>query len=130
VAAHYEALFGTDPRLLELRKAYAMKQGTVDTAEHRRCLTAFIWWSAWAAVTERPGKAITYTNNWPHDPLVGNTPPGHLFLWSVFSVLFLIAGIAALGWHHARHKDEAPAELPQSDPLALVRVTPSMKAAA
>jgi nitric oxide reductase subunit B len=48
-------LFGTDPRLLELRKAYAMKQGTVDTAEHRHALTAFIWWSAWSAVTERPG---------------------------------------------------------------------------
>jgi nitric oxide reductase subunit B len=130
VAAHYEALFGTDPRLLELRKAYAMKQGTVDTANHRHSLTAFIWWSAWAAVTERPGKVITYTNNWPHDPLVGNTPPGHLFMWTVFSVLFLIAGIAALGWHHARHKDEAPPELPRTDPLAMVRVTPSMKAAA
>jgi nitric oxide reductase subunit B len=130
VAAHYEALFGTDPRLLELRKAYAMKQGTVDTAEHRHALTAFIWWSAWSAVTERPGKTISYTNNWPHDELVGNTPPGHLFLWSVFSVLFLIAGIAALGWHHARHKEESPIELPKTDPLALVRVTPSMKAAA
>jgi nitric oxide reductase subunit B len=130
VAGHYEALFGSDPRLLELRKAYAMKQQTVDTAEHRHALTAFIWWTAWSAVTERPGKAISYTNNWPHDPLVGNTPPGHLFMWTVFSVLFLIAGIAALGWHHARNKEEAPPELPKTDPLAMVRVTPSMKATA
>ncbi|HYJ39376.1 MAG TPA: nitric-oxide reductase large subunit, partial [Steroidobacteraceae bacterium] len=130
VAAHYEALFGTDPRLLELRKAYAMKQQTVDTAEHRHALTAFIWWTSWSAVTERPGKTISYTNNWPHDPLVGNTPPGHLFMWTVFSVLFLIAGIAALGWHHARNKHEAPLELPKTDPLAMVRVTPSMKASA
>jgi nitric oxide reductase subunit B len=130
VARHYEALFGTDPELLELRKAYAMKQGTVDTAEHRRALTAFIWWSAWSAVTERPGKTISYTNNWPHEPLVGNTPPGHLLMWTVFSVLFLIAGIAALGWHHARHKEEAPPVLPKTDPLAMVRVTPSMKASA
>jgi nitric oxide reductase subunit B len=130
VASHYESLFGSDPRLLELRKAYAMKQQTVDTAEHRHALTAFIWWSAWSAVTERPGKSITYTNNWPHDPLVGNVPPGHLFMWTVFSVLFLIAGIAALGWHHARHKEETPPELPKTDPLAMVRVTPSMKATA
>ena len=129
VASHYEALFGSDPKLLELRKAYAMKQGTVDTAEHRQALTAFIWWSAWSAVTERPGKHISYTNNWPHEPLVGNTPPPQLLMWTVFSVLFLIAGIALLGWHHARHKDE-PIELPKSDPLALVRVTPSMKATA
>ncbi|GFE88290.1 nitric-oxide reductase large subunit [Steroidobacter agaridevorans] len=128
VAAHYESLFSNDPQTLELRKAYAMKDNTVLSAEYRTAMTAFFWWSAWSAVTERPGKDITYTNNWPHDTLVGNEPPGHLFMWTVFSVLFLIAGIALLGWHHARHKDEAPPELPATDPLALIRVTPSMKA--
>jgi nitric oxide reductase subunit B len=130
VAAHYESLFSNDPRTLELRKAYAMKDNTVISSENRAALGAFIWWSAWAAVTERPGKEITYTNNWPHDPLVGNEPPGHLLMWTVFSVLFLIAGIALLGWYHARHREERPAELPATDPLALVRVTPSMKASA
>ncbi|WP_129647390.1 nitric-oxide reductase large subunit [Peristeroidobacter agariperforans] len=128
VAAHYESLFSNDPQTLELRKAYAMKDNTVLSAENRTAMTAFFWWSAWSAVTQRPGKAITYTNNWPHDTLVGNEPPGHLFMWTVFSVLFLIAGIALLGWHHARHKDEAPPELPATDPLAMIRVTPSMKA--
>jgi nitric oxide reductase subunit B len=130
VAEHYTALFGSDPALLELRKAYAMKNGTVTDAENRHALTAFIWWSAWAAVTERPGKDITYTNNWPYDPLVGNEPPGHLLVWTVFSVLFLIAGIALLGWHHARQREEVAPELPASDPLALVRITPSMRATA
>ena len=130
VAQHYTALFGDDPALLDLRKAYAMKNGTVTDADNRRALTGFIWWSAWAAVTHRPGKDITYTNNWPHDPLVGNTPPGHLFMWTVFSVLFLIAGIALLGWYHARHRDESPVVLPATDPLAMVRVTPSMQATA
>jgi nitric oxide reductase subunit B len=130
VAAHYESLFGDDPATLALRKAYAMKNGTVAGAQHRHALSAFIWWSAWAAVTERPGKDITYTNNWPHDELVGNTPPAHLLVWTVFSVLFLIAGIAMLGWHHARQKDEPARQLPTTDPLALVRITPSMRAAA
>ena len=130
MAAHYIALFGDDPALLDLRKAYAMKNGTVVDAENRRALTAFIWWSAWSAVTERPGGDVTYTNNWPHEPLVGNTPPSHLLMWTVFSVLFLIAGIALLGWHHARHKDEAPPALPASDPLAMIRITPSMRATA
>jgi nitric oxide reductase subunit B len=129
-AQHYIALFGSDPDLLELRKAYAMKDDTVVDAEHRRALTAFIWWSAWSAVTQRPGKSISYTNNWPHDELVGNTPPANLLLWTVFSVLFLIAGIALLAWHHARHKEEAPLSLPSTDPLAALRVTPSMKATA
>ena len=86
-----------------------MKNGTVTDAEHRRALTAFIWWTSWSAVTERPGKQISYTNNWPHEPMVGNTPSRPpAGIWSVFSVLFLIAGIAVLGWYHARHKDEVP----------------------
>jgi len=130
VAQHYVALFGNDPELLELRKAYAMKNDTVLDPQYRQALTAFIWWSAWAAVTDRPGQQISYTNNWPHDELVGNQPPGHLLLWTVFSVLFLIAGIALLGWHHARHRDEAAAQLPAVDPLASIQVTPSMRASA
>jgi nitric oxide reductase subunit B len=130
VQKHYTALFGNDPKLHELRKAYAMKEGTVLDPDNRTALTAFIWWSSWSAVTNRPGKHISYTNNWPHDPLVGNTPPSHLLLWSVFSVLFLIAGVALLGWHHARQREEAPPTLPASDPLAMIRVTPSMRATA
>jgi nitric oxide reductase subunit B len=130
VQQHYTALFGDDARLHDLRKAYAMKESTVLDADKRTALTAFIWWTSWSAVTNRPGKHITYTNNWPHDPLVGNTPPSHLLLWTVFSVLFLIAGIALLGWHHARQRDGAPPALPASDPLAMIRVTPSMRASA
>ena len=144
VAAHYESLFGNDPASHKLRVAYAMKEDTVPDAAHRRALTAFFWWTAWAAGTERPYDAdaaaaaskanepslqATYTNNWPSEPLVGNRPSAPLWLWSAFSVLFLIAGIALLGWHHARTHDEAPV-LPASDPLANLTVTPSMRATA
>jgi nitric oxide reductase subunit B len=63
---------------------------------------------------------------------VGNTPPPALWLWSAFSVLFLIAGIAALGWHHAvsHGRGEEPHAIPASDPFALLRITPSMRATA
>jgi nitric oxide reductase subunit B len=147
VAAHYESLFGNDPATLELRKAYAMKQGTVDSVEHRRALTAFFWWTAWAATTERPhapgdaiassdggvaSQQVTYTNNWPREPLVGNRPGAPLWVWSAFSVLFLIAGIAVLGWHHAvsHDKGDRGGAIPASDPFAALRVTPSMRAVA
>jgi nitric oxide reductase subunit B len=131
VSAHYQSLFSNDPATRELREAYAMKEATVPDAEHRRQMTAFYWWTAWTAVTERPGKDITYTNNWPHDPMVGNTPPPHLLVWTVFSVLFLIAGVALLGWHYAvSHDREEHPVLPASDPLAKIVVTPSMKATA
>ncbi len=132
VSAHYQSLLGNDPATAVLRENYAMKNNTVPDAQHRRAMTAFYWWTAWSAVTQRPGKDITYTNNWPHEPLVGNTPPSSLFMWSVFSVLFLIAGIALLGWHYAvnHSREEAPLQLPATDPLAAVVVTPSMKATA
>lgn len=130
VAGHYTALFGTDPALQPLREAYAMKEGTVRDADYRQALTAFVWWTSWSAVTERPGKSISYTNNWPHDPLVGNVPPSQLLTWTVFSVLFLIAAIALLGWHYARQRHDEPIALPATDPLAAITVTPSMKATA
>lgn len=132
VAAHYDRLFGNDPEMADLRADYAMKDNTVPEAAHRRALAAFFWWTAWAATTERPGARVTYTNNWPSEPLVGNHPTGGTYLWSVFSVLFLIAGIALLGWHHAvsHGREDVPARLPETDPLAMVRVTPSMRATA
>ncbi|MBD9378031.1 nitric-oxide reductase large subunit [Pseudoxanthomonas sp. PXM04] len=131
VAAHYEQLFGNDPAMVKLREAYAMRNDTVPDAEHRRQLTGFYWWAAWSSVTQRPGAEISYTANWPADELVGNTPPPSAFLWTVFSVLFLIAGIGLLGWHYAvNHGDELAPVLPKRDPLADIKVTPSMRATA
>jgi nitric oxide reductase subunit B len=132
VAAHYQSLFGNDPATAELREAYAMKNNTVPDAELRRVLPAFFWWTAWAAVTERPGSANTYTNNWPAEPLVGNRPPTSTFLWSAFSVTFLLAGIALLGWHYAvtHGRGEEPHRLPEFDPMRHLRATPSMLATA
>ncbi len=132
VAAHYESLFGDDPSTEVLREHYAMKDNTVARAEDRRQMAGFFWWTSWAAVTERPGSELTYTNNWPSEPLVGNRPPATTFLWSAFSVTFLLAGIALLGWHHARthaHEGE-PLPIPAADPLRSVVVTPSMRATA
>ncbi len=146
VAAHYVSLFGNQADTAALREAYAMKNNTVDTDEHRRALTGFIWWTAWAAAAERasadqvadskPGAPtaarVTYTNNWPSEPLIGNVPPPSLWLWSVFSVLFLIAGIAALGWYYAvtHARDQGTHTIPANDPFASLNITPSMRATA
>ena len=130
VAAHYDALFGNDPALLELRKGYAMKNDTVPAADHRQKLAGFVWWTAWSAVTERPGKDISFTANWPYDPLVGNEPPPNLLMWTVFSILFLIAGIALLAGYYATHREDEAHQPPAEDPLTKVTVTPSMRATA
>ena len=130
VAAHYASLFGDDPELADLRDDYAMRNSTVSTPERRADLAAFFFWAAWACVTERPGQDITYTNNWPPDDLVGNRPPASLLLWTGFSVILLIAGIALLGWYYASHREEEPDPniMPTSDPLLGLRPTASMSA--
>ena len=131
VAAHYVSLFSNDPATQKLRDTYALRNDTVPDLEHRRQMTAFFFWTSWAAVTTRPGADKSYTSNWPYDPLVGNTPTSSAFLWTVFSVLFLIAGIALLAWHHAvQHGKEPPLTPPARDPLAGLVATPSMKATA
>ena len=131
VAGHYVSLFGNDPATQGLREAYAMRNNAVDTLEHRDQLAAFFFWTSWATVTNRPGSEISYTNNWPYEPLVGNTATPGAFVWSVFSVLFMIAGIGLLAWHYAVwQKQEPRVTPPATDPLRDVRITPSMRATA
>ena len=129
VASHYISVFGNDPSTAALRESYAMRDDTVPSLEHRRALTGFFWWTSWAAATERPGTNISYTQNWPFEPLVANTPTASSFMWTMFSVLFMIAGIALLGWHYAAwHGKEAPVTPPPRDPLRGLVPTPSMRA--
>jgi nitric oxide reductase subunit B len=133
VAAHYQSLFSKDPATHALRESYAMREDTIPDVNHRRAITAFFFWTSWAAVTERPGEAMTYTQNWPYEPLVGNAPTSSAFIWTVFSVLFMLAGIGLLAWHNAvwHHKDKAEALTPPlHDPLSGLVPTPSMKATA
>ena len=132
VAAHYESLFSNDPATHKLREAYAMREGTMPDADSRRAMTGFFFWAAWATGTDRPGyENRTYTNNWPYEPLIGNKPTSDNFIWSVFSILFLIGGIGLLAWHYAAyHRKEDLPTPPEKDPLQGITITPSMKATA
>jgi len=128
--AHYSALFGDDPAAADEREAYAMRLNTVEGVERMQQLNAFFFWTSWSCVTERPGQEITYSNNWPPDELVGNTPTSSLILWTGFSVVLLLGGIGVLAWHHAVHRSDGLDHevLPESDPLLGLNPTPSMMA--
>ena len=106
-----------------------MKENTLPSAERRERMTEFFFWTAWAAATERPDSEVTYTNNWPHEPLIDNRPSGENVVWSLISVVLLIAGVGGLIWAWAflRKEDEEP-EAPLKDPLSAVGLTPSQKA--
>ncbi|HEX6362188.1 MAG TPA: nitric-oxide reductase large subunit, partial [Albitalea sp.] len=130
VARHFEGLFGSEPSLDTLRDQYAMTTDTLPEKADREALTAFFFWSSWAATTDRPGESgLSYTSNWPHEPLVGNTMTGSAAMWSMVSIILLLAGIAAMLWFHGvrRHEDD-DAQVPKANPLAGAVATPSMKA--
>src|SRR5665213_74416 len=57
---------------------------------------AFVTWAAWASVAARPGHAYSYTNNFPYDADVGNTPTPGALLWSALSLIVFLAGTAAV----------------------------------
>ena len=128
-ADYYSRLFSDAPELQSTRENYAMKEHTLPSAQRRERMTEFFFWTAWAAATERPGTDVTYTNNWPHEPLIDNKPSAENIVWSVVSVILLIAGVGGLIWAWAflRKEDEEP-EAPIRDPLSTFALTPSQKA--
>ena len=129
VAGHFETLFGTDPSLAKLREQYAMTDGALPVRADRQALAAFFFWTSWAAVTDRPGETnLSYTSNWPHDPMVGNTMSDSAAIWSMVSIILLLAAIAAMLWVHGSTGHEQAARPLPNDPLLGAVATPSMRA--
>src|SRR5688572_386631 len=104
VSEHYRRLFGGEESLAQLRESYALHDDAVVEREDLDRLNAFFFWTSWACATERPGETYTYTNNWPHEPLIGNVPTSSNVLWSVISVFALLAGIAGMAWFVASRR--------------------------
>ncbi len=129
VGAHYDALFGGAPELAGLRSAYALAPVPVPDGARRHELNAFFFWAAWACITERPGTDVSYTQNWPPDPLLGNRPTSGAIVWSVISFVVLLGGIGALAWYYAvlRRRPEREHALPEWDPLLALEPTSSMR---
>ncbi|MBW8462453.1 MAG: nitric-oxide reductase large subunit, partial [Acidovorax sp.] len=113
-ALYYDQLFSDVPALHKTREHFAMKENTLPSAERRAQMTGFFFWTAWAAATERPGITATYTNNWPHEPLIGNQPTAENMVWSVMSVVVMMAGVGfrVWGWGLLRPPDAADPEPP------------------
>jgi len=109
-------------------RAYAIPAGTVSSAERMRQLASFIFWTAWSAASNRPGDHISYTNNWPYEPLIGNRPTGDAVLWTGVSIIMLLAGICAMVWWYASQKEEPREAVPVHDPLRNWKSTPSQRA--
>jgi nitric oxide reductase subunit B len=120
---YYADVFGNG------RNEYAIPPGALTAPEKQHQMAAFFWWTAWAAATNRPGSDITYTNNWPHEPLVANAPSSASVVWSIISFVLLLAAVGGMVWYFAS-QDRAVAEhaIPHRDPLLGFRPTLSQLA--
>jgi nitric oxide reductase subunit B len=137
VGAHFDDLLQANTaEALNLRVQYAFPVNTKLDAGDAKAVGAFYFWTAWAAVTNRPGQSITYTSNWPYEPLVGNAPTGAVFMWTFISIFVLLGGIGALVWYYAKEFDvwrqdaEPESGFARSDFIDTVVITPSMRATA
>lgn len=123
VGRHYQQVF------MEGEEAYAIPPNTLKDLDEMRAMNAFFFWTAWSAATNRPDQNFTYTQNWPHEPLLDLSPTPDAILWSVISFVILLAGVGAMVWYFGsqerEHEDE---DVPDQDPLLGYTPTPSQKA--
>ena len=121
--AHYSDVFTNG------RDEYAIPAGALTDPVKLRQLSAFFFWTSWAASTNRPDSDITYTSNWPHEPLIANRPTGDTVVWTGVSIILLLAGIGTMASYHAATREHGlPADLPVNDPLLESVATPSQRA--
>ena len=123
------SLYGDDPATKVTREHFAMKDNTLPDLQARKDLAKFFFWTAWTASAERPNTHASYTNNWPHEPLINNMPTPENVIWSIASVVFLIAGIGFVVWiwSFKKREDEKEPATPEFDPLTKLQLTPSQR---
>ena len=120
---HYSQVF------MQGNADYSIPAGTIRSVDRMRDMAAFFFWSAWASSTNRKGANLSYTHNWPHEPLIGNVASGELMMWTGVSIIMLLAGICAMVWWNVSREEKEPAlDLPRTDPLSHWKATPSQKA--
>ena len=83
-------------------EAYSLDQASaVKTAD-------FIIYSALTTVARRPGTDVSWTQNWPYEPLVGNTPTSSTFIWTwaSFCFTFFCFGVILFAYHRYIRVDD------------------------
>ena len=121
--AHYTSVFADG------RTEYAIQRGAQQDQAKLRQLVSFFFWTAWASTANRPDNTISYTSNFPSEPLVGNVPTSSAVVWTGVSVILLIASLGAMVWFYAGwHRPTDERDTPDEDPLIGERLTPSQKA--
>lgn len=127
---YFVELYGDNPDLTLTRDHFTMKDNTLPELQDRIDMARFFFWTTWMASTQRPGTDATYTNNWPHEPLLDHNPTPESIAWSVVSVIILLCGIGVVVWLWAFGKKDDDHALvpPTEDPISKITLTPSQRA--
>jgi len=81
------------------------------TPQLARQTADFLVFSALTTVARRPGVTWSWTENWPYEPLVGNTPTTDTFRWTWISFCFTFFAFGAVLFIYERYlngPDKAP----------------------
>jgi nitric oxide reductase subunit B len=120
---HYTTIFS------EGKAEYAIPKGALVDQDKLQQLNAFLFWTSWAASTNRPNEEYTYTSNWPHEPLIDNNITKNSLIWSGLSIVLLLLFIGILTFYYLRnHEKGEMLTKPDSDPLENMKFTRSQKA--
>lgn len=113
----------------EGKEEYAIPKGALVNPKKLEQLNAFLFWTSWAASTNRPGKDYTYTSNWPHEPLIDNNITDGSVIWSGLSIVLLLLFIGILTYYYLlNHEKGELLKKPETDPLSNLKLFPSQKA--
>jgi nitric oxide reductase subunit B len=109
---------------------YAIQRNAQSDPAKLRQLNSFFFWTSWASATNRPNNTISYTSNFPSEPLVGNVPTSSAIVWTGVSVIMLLAGIGWMVWYYAQRGEGevVSTEVPDHDPLIGATMSPSQQA--
>jgi nitric oxide reductase subunit B len=87
----------------------------------------FIIYSSITTVARRPHMTSSWTENWPFEPLVGNTPTTNTFRWTWISFCFTFFAMGAILFLYRAYLDH-PDDAPMERGLAVFRaLTPSQR---
>lgn len=87
----------------------------------------FLIYSALTTVARRPGQTWSWTQNWPFEPLVGNTPTTDTFRWTWISFCFTFFAFGAVLFIYEFFLND-PDDAPMDPVLSTFRpLTPSQR---
>ncbi len=107
-----------------------IRANVIKDPQERKALADFFFWTAWCAGAIRPGDDHTYTNNWPHDPSVGNTVSGKSLVWSAISLVAfgILLGLMIYLFHRYEfNRGSLPYREGVAEQLAAAKISPSQK---